>query len=187
MVELFIGIGSNTEREKHLKAGITELQQIFVQVELSPVYEAEAVGVCSGNYYNLVVRCQTSLSLTQVSAALQAIEQRWGRRDPRHAGSGCCTLDLDLLLYGRLCQTAKPCLPRPDILHYAFVLRPLADLAPTTTHPQNGLSFATLWQRFRDPTQRLWPVNVDGINGEGINVDGIDGASCHAPCIIECK
>ncbi|MGL5266147.1 MAG: 2-amino-4-hydroxy-6-hydroxymethyldihydropteridine diphosphokinase, partial [Plesiomonas shigelloides] len=60
MVELFIGIGSNTEREKHLNAGVAELQQIFTEVELSPVYEAEAVGVCSGNYYNLVARCKTA-------------------------------------------------------------------------------------------------------------------------------
>ncbi|MDA1380760.1 2-amino-4-hydroxy-6-hydroxymethyldihydropteridine diphosphokinase [Plesiomonas shigelloides subsp. oncorhynchi] len=101
-----------------------------------PVYEAEAVGVCSGNYYNLVARCKTARTLCEVSAALQAIEQRWGRRDPQYAG--CCTLDLDLLLYGRLCQSDKPHLPRPDILQYAFVLRPLADLAPDVTHPQNG-------------------------------------------------
>lgn len=157
MVELFIGIGSNTEREKHLNAGVAELQQIFTEVELSPVYEAEAVGVCSGNYYNLVARCKTARTLCEVSAALQAIEQRWGRRDPQYAG--CCTLDLDLLLYGRLCQSDKPHLPRPDILQYAFVLRPLADLAPDVTHPQNGLSFATLWQRFNDPAQHLWQVS----------------------------
>lgn len=54
MVELFIGIGSNTEREKHLNAGVAELQQIFTEVELSPfmkpklwVFVAETITIWS--------------------------------------------------------------------------------------------------------------------------------------------
>ncbi|MGL5006128.1 MAG: 2-amino-4-hydroxy-6-hydroxymethyldihydropteridine diphosphokinase [Plesiomonas sp.] len=154
MVTLFIGIGSNTEREKHVRAAVQELQQAFTQVELSPVYEAKAVGVHSDNYYNLVAKCQTELDVIAVSQLLQAIENRWERR-ARH---DVCTLDLDLLLYGNMCRQDKPILPRRDILHCAFVLQPLADLAPQLLHPEHQLPFAILWQQFARSEQLLWPI-----------------------------
>ncbi|MGL5991057.1 MAG: 2-amino-4-hydroxy-6-hydroxymethyldihydropteridine diphosphokinase [Plesiomonas sp.] len=154
MVTLFIGIGSNTDREMHLRAAVRALQQAFTQVELSPVYEAKAVGIHSDNYYNLVAKCQTEQDVVAVNQTLQAIEDRWGRR----VRNDVCTLDLDLLLYGSLCRQDKPVLPRTDILHCAFVLQPLADLAPQMLHPERQLPFATLWQQFGVSDQVLWQI-----------------------------
>jgi 2-amino-4-hydroxy-6-hydroxymethyldihydropteridine diphosphokinase len=75
------------------------------------------------------------------------------------------TLDLDLLLYGDTI-TDEPGLrlPRPEIGEHAFVLRPLADIAPHERHPLTGQSYARMWAEFRAPGQKLWPVPVDWEN-----------------------
>jgi 2-amino-4-hydroxy-6-hydroxymethyldihydropteridine diphosphokinase len=58
------------------------------------------------------------------------------------------TLDLDLLLYGDLIvKDGKLQIPREDIERYAFVLEPLAEIAPTLKHPVLQLSYEELWQK----------------------------------------
>jgi 2-amino-4-hydroxy-6-hydroxymethyldihydropteridine diphosphokinase len=52
-------------------------------------------------------------------------------------------------------------LPRGEILRYAFVLQPLADLAPDLLHPVTGQSYAELWQQFDKTEQLLWQVQMD--------------------------
>ena len=79
----------------------------------------------------------TELSAAQLLEALQAIESRHGRARPyRNAPR---TLDLDLLLYGEM-AFASPALtlPHPRMHERAFVLRPLADLAPSLVWPGHG-------------------------------------------------
>ncbi|MBU6421626.1 MAG: 2-amino-4-hydroxy-6-hydroxymethyldihydropteridine diphosphokinase, partial [Gammaproteobacteria bacterium] len=97
-------------------------------------------------------------SAAGVHAALDDIERQCGRirGGPRFAPR---TLDLDLLLYGDLISATPVRLPRPEILKYAYVLKPLVDLAPERRHPLTGKSFAEHWQAFGQQ-QSLALVNL---------------------------
>ena len=70
-------------------------------------------------------------------------------------------LDIDLLLYDDLVREApRPRLPRPDILEYSFVLRPLAEIAPDVRHPVTGLTMREHWQQFDQLRHHLVAVDV---------------------------
>ena len=69
------------------------------------------------------------------------------------------SLDLDLLLYDDLVLDEPGLLlPRPEIVEYAFVLKPLAEIAGEKRHPVTGLRFADIWDRFDASSQPMWPV-----------------------------
>src|SRR3979411_2348711 len=88
------------------------------------------------------------LPVRQVLTQLRAIEVRCGRpcAAPRWAPR---SMDLDVLLYGDLiCDAAGLKLPRPDLLKRAYMLGPLAVLAPQVVHPTAHLTIAELWVRF---------------------------------------
>jgi 2-amino-4-hydroxy-6-hydroxymethyldihydropteridine diphosphokinase len=150
MTRVFVGVGSNVDRERSVRAGIAELRDRFGRLELSPVYESPAVGFTGDSFYNLVVAFETVLSPAAVDDILHDIEGKYGRL--RGSGSFAPrTLDLDLLLYGDLvaCQGSVR-VPREDIVRYAFVLRPLADLAGEMHHPVTGRTFREMWAECRE-------------------------------------
>lgn len=162
MVRVFVSIGSNVDKRHHIEAGLRDLRRGFGELRLSPVYESRAVGFEGDNFYNLVAAFDTALSLEEVSRTLTAIEDRHGR-DRRLSRFGPRTLDLDLLLYGNTVRHDEEYdLPRKEITRYAFVLRPLAELAPAHRHPELGKNFAELWRAFEDHAQPLWPVRLQG-------------------------
>lgn len=148
---VWFGIGSNRERSKHIRAGIRALHDAFASaerpLEVSRVFESDAVGFTGRRFYNLVARIETEQSLSQISAICKDIERRLGhlpsatRYSPR-------TLDIDLLLFDDIISAGPIQLPRAEILTNAFVLWPLAELAPDHKHPETGLSFATHWQQY---------------------------------------
>ena len=158
MPQVFIGVGSNVERDTSIRAGVADLRAHYGELRLSSVYESEAVGFVGDAFYNLVVSFDTQEPIDTVADVLAAIEDRNGRR----RGSGKFTprtLDLDLLLYGdEVVNTARFHVPRDEILRYAFVLWPLAEIAPDLRHPQTGESFAQLWERFDKHGPALGPV-----------------------------
>ncbi len=161
MARVYVSIGSNIERERYIRAGVADLRRRFGPLLLSSVYESEAVGFDGANFYNLVAGFDTDLSAQQVAAELRAIEERHGRdrAGPRFSSR---TLDIDLLLYDDLVLSeGKLDLPREEIAHNAFVLWPLAEIAPHLVHPLLGESYATLWGRFDRQSQPLWPVPFD--------------------------
>lgn len=167
MARIFIGVGSNREREKHIRAGIRALRGVFHDLRISTIYENEAVGFSGDNFYNFVVACDTGLEVEEVVDALHRIEDEYGRdrSQPRFSSRN---LDLDLLLYDDLViDTGSLHLPRPDINEYAYVLCPLAELAPELVHPVSGKTCAVLWSEFDRAGQELWPVEFNlelGIN-----------------------
>jgi 2-amino-4-hydroxy-6-hydroxymethyldihydropteridine diphosphokinase len=114
------------------------------------------------NFHNLVVTWPSEEDPRQIQKELHKIEETYGRsRDKTREGAkfSSRTLDLDLILYGdRVMAEPGLILPRPDIIRYAFVLRPLADLAPLHRHPAIGRTFADLWQEFDVAKQPLWPL-----------------------------
>jgi len=105
-----------------------------------------------------VVGFTTTLGVRAVLARLHAIEARCGRqRDaPRWAPR---TMDLDVLLYGDLvCDEPGLKLPRPDLLKRAYMLGPLAALAPEVMHPTAHLTIGELWRRFDRSAHPLEPL-----------------------------
>lgn len=155
MTPIFLGLGSNIEREPHLAAGLDALSAFVHDLRCSPVFESRPVGIKSGNFYNLVVSGSTELSLHELDRRLKFIEADNGRYAPERKG---LPLDIDVLLYGGLAGNFEGLeLPRAEILRNAFVLWPLALLAPEAVHPVAGKSFAELWATAQID-QPLWPV-----------------------------
>ena len=155
MAIVYVGIGSNIDAQAMVTAGVRALKQEFDPLECSPVYRAAAVGFDGDPFFNLVCRFHTDSDVATVDHCLHAIEDQHGRRrdGPKFSSR---TLDIDLLLYDDLClQQNGLTLPRNEILRYAFVLQPLADLAPELIHPQTGTSMATLWREFEPRGQTL--------------------------------
>ncbi len=130
MARIYISLGSNIERDRHTRAGIDALRERFGELELSSVYESEAVGFEGDAFYNMVIACDTSEDVHTTNRALAEIEDAHGRErsGPRFSSR---TLDLDLLLYDDLVLDENGLrLPREEILKNAFVLWPLAEIAP---------------------------------------------------------
>ncbi len=150
MPEVFVGLGSNIDPEQHVPCAVHGLEAAFGPLRLSPVYRGPAVGMSGADFLNMVVGFQTALALEQVEQILTDMEADAGR--VRTAGMASRTLDLDLLLYGH-CVDARRRVPRDDILEYAFVLRPLADLAPDRRHPVTGQTYRAAWAQMaaREP------------------------------------
>ncbi len=161
MPQVFVGIGSNIEREKNIRGGVADLRRRFGELSLSTVYESEAVGFDGNNFYNMVAAFDSDEGVEAITKALHEIEDAHGRtrEGPRFSSR---TLDIDLLLYGDLVlQQGKLELPRDEITKNAFVLRPMAELVPELRHPVLEQNYSELWQAFDKQKQPLWPVSVD--------------------------
>ncbi len=152
---IYLGLGSNTDRERHLCAGLDALASLLVDMRCSPVFESQPVGIKSGPFFNLVVTGLTDLPLTALDRRLKFIEADNGRYAPDRKG---LPLDIDVLLYGDLVGNFDGLvLPRAEILKNAFVLWPLALIAPELVHPEAGVSLDQLW-RESNIDQVLAPV-----------------------------
>ena len=158
MPAVYVAAGSNVEPERHLARAVAELVREFPGARSSPWYRNRAVGFDGADFINLVVGFTTALPVHAVLERLHAIEAQCGRaRDaPRWAPR---TMDLDVLLYGELvCEEPGLKLPRPDLLKRAYMLGPLAALAPEVMHPTAHLTIAELWRRFDRSTHPLEPL-----------------------------
>lgn len=153
---VLLGLGSNQNRAFHIDAALTALAERFGVLQVSRVFESEAVGCRADNYFNLAVALETDLALEELFVWLKRLEDRFGRdRQQRRSDQN---LDIDILLYGdQVGDFGGIELPRPDILRNAFVLWPLAELIPQQRHPVVARSYAELWQAY-DRDQRLWPI-----------------------------
>jgi len=153
---VYLGLGSNAAREYHLQRGLDAVRELGCKLQVSPVFESDAVGMLGKRFYNLAAALDTDLSLADLNAALKAIEAACGRREGKVPGQ--ITLDIDILTYADLTGThAGLQLPRPEVLRNAFVLWPLALLAPAVRLPGTELSYAQHWAAWQG-TQQLWPV-----------------------------
>jgi 2-amino-4-hydroxy-6-hydroxymethyldihydropteridine diphosphokinase len=141
VVTAYIGLGSNLDDpESQVRRACAELAQIADSrlVAVSPLYRSEPLGPPGQpDYINAVARLATTLSPERLLDALQAIEQAHGR--VRKERWGARTLDLDVLLYGeQVIDSARLTVPHPHMSGRAFVLYPLADIAPELVVPGLG-------------------------------------------------
>jgi 2-amino-4-hydroxy-6-hydroxymethyldihydropteridine diphosphokinase len=160
VARVYVSLGSNIERRRNLRHALDALNERYGPLTRSDVYESEAVGFDSDPFYNLVVGFDTDETPRDIQQALHAMEAASGRL--RSGELAARTLDLDLLLYDDVVNDEPGlALPRDDITRYAFVLRPLAEIAGGERHPVSGQTYDELWAAFdadSQPMQRVdWP------------------------------
>jgi 2-amino-4-hydroxy-6-hydroxymethyldihydropteridine diphosphokinase len=134
---VFVGLGANLGDAAATVRAAFEALNVLPQtrcVARSSLYRSAPIDAQGADYINAVAQLQTQLLPAALLKELQAIEERFGRERPyRNAPR---TLDLDLLLYGQR-RIATPLLtvPHPRLHERAFVLAPLAEIAPDLALP----------------------------------------------------
>jgi 2-amino-4-hydroxy-6-hydroxymethyldihydropteridine diphosphokinase len=154
----YIGLGSNlADPIDQVKTAISNLQSLpdSQLITWSALYASPPMGPQDQpDYINAVVEVETALSAHQLLDALQGIEQQQGRIRKRHWGER--TLDLDVLLYGQNeIDDERLQIPHPGISLRAFVLYPLAEVAPDLNIPQAGKIAQLLQHCPRDGLRKL--------------------------------
>lgn len=162
MARVYISIGSNIDPQQNIVSAVEVLRQQHNTILLSPVYQSAAVGFEGDEFLNLVAGIDTPLTLEEIKKGLMALEKKFGRKDS-HKGFQSRTLDLDLLLYNDVVRHDDQFdLPRAEIKQYAFVLKPLSDIAPDTLHPESGQSLSEMWRDFTDNgSLKIFPLDFD--------------------------
>jgi len=154
-VDVYVSAGSNIDPDCHLRAACRRLADRFGALSLSSVYRTKAVGFDGDDFLNLVLSFSTDADVHSVKTTLDEIEIAAGRARAAESFTPR-TLDLDLLLYGReVLDEPGVRVPRADILQYAFVLAPIAELAPDLRHPVDGRTMRELWSAFAGGEQGI--------------------------------
>jgi 2-amino-4-hydroxy-6-hydroxymethyldihydropteridine diphosphokinase len=146
MSTAYLSLGSNVNAGPHIAAGIDALQNKFSTVRLSPAYQTPAVGFNGDDFINLVAAVETSIQPIELKCFLNELEDRHGRirNVPKFSDR---TLDIDILLYDDLYLVCPVLvIPRGEIMSFAHVLKPLADLAPGFVHPICRKTIAEIWR-----------------------------------------
>ena len=130
MALIYLSLGSNIERRLNIGAALDALAENFGELVISSVYESEAVGFEGDSFYNLVVGINSDVAVGDISKTLKQIEDTNGR-DRSGPKFGPRNLDIDILTVdGVAGQIDGIALPRDEVLKNAFVLLPLAEVAP---------------------------------------------------------
>lgn len=161
MALIYLSLGSNINRERHIGAALDALANHFGALEISTVYESVAVGFEGDSFYNLVVGINSDLPVGEITKVLKRIEDCNGR-DRSAPKFGPRSLDIDILTVDTLAGEVDGInLPRNEVLKNAFVLQPLAELAAEMKHPLTGKTLGQHWQEFDKASQELWPVRFE--------------------------
>jgi 2-amino-4-hydroxy-6-hydroxymethyldihydropteridine diphosphokinase len=162
----FISLGSNIDAPYNLKEAVRRLATRSRLLAVSPVYETEPVGkIEQPNFLNAAALIETHLTAAELKdQVLTAIEQELGR--VRTADKNAArTIDLDISLFNdQVLEVTSRHIPDPEILQFAHIARPLADLAPQLRHPETGQILLEIAQGLptgglvRRPNLVLWPV-----------------------------
>ncbi|MGE0029836.1 MAG: 2-amino-4-hydroxy-6-hydroxymethyldihydropteridine diphosphokinase [Steroidobacteraceae bacterium] len=161
MPDAWVAAGSNVRPRDNLRRALATLGAEFPGLRASRAFSNAAVGFQGDDFVNLVMRFPADLPLPALLERLKAVERECGR-EPGGPKWGPRTLDLDLLLYGgELGRFPGALLPHPDLTTRAWVLGPLAELAPDLVHPVLGEKLSELWQRFDQGAHPLVPVALE--------------------------
>jgi 2-amino-4-hydroxy-6-hydroxymethyldihydropteridine diphosphokinase len=161
MTTVLLSLGSNVQPRRYLHAAVTALRERFGALRVSPAYRTAAVGFDGPAFLNNAVAIDTDLPLQELDDWLHALEDAHGRdrSGPRFSDR---TLDIDVVFYGDLVVEGPGHLriPRPELKH-AFVLKPLADIAPDFVDPVSGLDLATLWRAHKQFGEAFEVVDLE--------------------------
>ncbi len=161
MTLAYVSGGSNLDAAKNLVLAAGALQARHPGTRFSHCYRNAAIGFEGPDFINFVAAVPVAGTPALLKGELECIETQCGRRRdaPKWAPRA---MDLDILLFGAVVQEVPGLqLPRPDLLRWAFMLGPLAELAPTLPHPTAGATIGELWQRF---VQRAHPLIQEPID-----------------------
>jgi 2-amino-4-hydroxy-6-hydroxymethyldihydropteridine diphosphokinase len=160
MSRIYVGVGSNIDRERNIASGLLALEGRFGSLTVSSIYATPPVGFEGDDFYNLVVGFDSDDDVYVIAAALKSIESAHGRKH-NEAKYSSRSLDLDLLTYDQqVVHNDRISIPREDILKYAFVLKPLAEIAPEDCHPSIRTSYRDLWAGFTGKEMLLEDVSA---------------------------
>ena len=161
MTLVHVAAGSNVRPIVNLRRALDVLVRRFPDLRCSRAYRNTAVGFEGDDFINLVAEFDTSLPVHDVLAILYEAEAACGRERnaPRWAPR---SMDLDILLYGdHVCEVPGLVLPRPDLLRRAYMLGPMAELAPDRIHPVAHATMKALWADFDQAAHPMQPVDLD--------------------------
>jgi 2-amino-4-hydroxy-6-hydroxymethyldihydropteridine diphosphokinase len=177
-VTAYIGLGANLgDRAATLREAVHRLGELGTVTGVSSLYETDPVGYQEQpSFLNAVVALQTTLDASSLIRALLAAEASLGRtRSFRNAPR---TLDLDLLLLGdTVVATDDVQVPHPRLHERAFVLAPLAELAPDAMHPVLHRSMRQLYDAL---DSRDGVAQVAGPGWVTLPADGAGRAAGHS-------
>lgn len=151
---VYIGLGSNLgDRVANLREAVQRLSAIIKIEKASQLYVAAPLGyVRDDAFVNAVVSGSTTLKPLDLLEMMQAIEAAMGRRPGVQFGPR--PIDLDLLFYDAVqIETRKLTIPHPRLAQRAFVLKPLAEIAPNLMHPVHYYTVTQLLQDAEDANQ----------------------------------
>lgn len=161
MSTAWLSLGSNQSPDANLAGAARALREEFGEVVFSPVYRTPAVGFDGPDFLNAAAIIQTGLPPVELNDWLHALEDRFGRdrSGPRFSSR---PLDIDIVFYDDLVLEGPGNLklPRPELQH-AFVLKPLADIAPRHVVPGDGRTLAALWAAHPENAR---PPRVDALD-----------------------
>ena len=146
MGHALLSLGSNVDPLRHLQLAADALRARFGEVRLSTIHRYPAVGFAGGDFLNAAAVIDSELDPQALNDWLHALEDAHGRdrSGPRYSDR---TLDIDIVLYDDLVAEGAGNLRIPrDELRHAFVLKPLAQIAPDARHPLAARSIAELWR-----------------------------------------
>jgi len=162
MGKAYLSLGSNVLPEQNIASALRALRDRFGALEISPVYRTRAIGFDGPDFLNAAALLESDLDVHALNDWLHALEDAHGR-DRNGPRFGDRPLDIDIVFYGDLLTEGPGNLRIPrDELRHAFVLKPLADIAPEFVDPRSGLALATLWAQ--SPEHDASMAVVEGID-----------------------
>ncbi len=156
-----VSLGSNSNAEANIKRAVKVLREKYGELTLSPVYQTASVGFKGDDFLNLVASFFTAEGVTNIVQTLKSIEQAMGRVESQ-AKYSSRTIDLDLLIVDdQIMNQDGVQIPRHEILHNAFVLKPLTDIHGELNHPVVNKKYAQLWQEMQPEADRIEVYDLD--------------------------
>ena len=146
MARAWLSLGSNIAPEANLRAAITALKIRFDNVVVSKTYRTAAIGFDGPDFLNAAAGIDCDLDPFVLNDWLHALEDAQGR-DRSGPRFGDRPLDIDIVFYDDLVLEGPGHMQIPrDELRHAFVLRPLAEIAPDYVDPRSGRTLRDLWK-----------------------------------------